>query len=400
MTDLKELCLRLDTLVVFRGLYDVPEFAALRDVIGYAVSGDGRKAFERYCSVVPSIYENGGSLTKLVQRLVLEDENFYILRKGEGRSTGAFADECLANELYAFQELACLPFEELSGYFGYEGFVPRYTTEPVDLSQDYALRIKSIGKFGYGIYSKYHVFVVKEGEIVPVEYPDSVKLSELSGYQRERGEVIANTLALLKGRPANNVLLYGDCGTGKSSTVKAIANEFRSEGLRLIELKKRQLHEIPNIVRTISRNPLKFIVFIDDLSFTEDDDDFAALKAILEGSVSSTADNLVIYATSNRRHLVRETFSAREGDEIHRNDTMQELLSLSERFGLRVVFSKPDKALYLSVVRDIASQYGIDKPEDELFREAEAYALARGGRSPRAAKQFVEYLKGAAVIGE
>ena len=108
----------------------------------------------------------------------------------------------------------------------------------------------------------------------------------------------------------------------------------------------------------------------------------------------------MIYATSNRRHLVRETFSAREGDEIHRNDTMQELLSLSERFGLRVVFSKPDKALYLSVVRDIASQYGIDKPEDELFREAEAYALARGGRSPRAAKQFVENLKGAADIGE
>ncbi len=395
MTDLKRLSAQLKTFVVFRGLYELPDFALLLETVDLAAKGQGAEALEKYCAVAPAFYDEGGSLTDWVLRLVLEDENFYILKKGEGAETGSLSDECLANELYTLQELACLPFEELSACFGTEEFVPRYTTEEKDFSQEYAVRIKQIDKFGYGIYSKYHVFVVKDGAIVPVEYPDKIRISELSGYESERGEVIANTMALLRGRPANNVLLYGDCGTGKSSTVKAIANEYRTMGLRLIELKKRQLHEIPNIVRTISRNPLKFIVFIDDLSFTEDDDDFAALKAILEGSVSSTADNLVIYATSNRRHLVRETFSAREGDEIHRNDTMQELLSLSERFGLRVVFSKPDKQLYLSVVRDIAKQYGVTMPEEQLFAEAERYALARGGRSPRAARQFIEFIKGA-----
>ena len=190
------------------------------------------------------------------------------------------------------------------------------------------------------------------------------------------------------------MLLYGDCGTGKSSTVKAIANEYAPQGLRLIELKKKQLHELPTIVETVSRNPLKFIIFIDDLSFTEDDDDFAALKAILEGSVSSSAANLVIYATSNRRHLVRETFSARQGDEIHFKDTMQELLSLSDRFGLTVTFQKPDKKTFLEVVSSLAKQYELEMPKDELDMKAEAFALARGGRSPRVAKQFIEYLKG------
>ena len=163
---------------------------------------------------------------------------------------------------------------------------------------------------------------------------------------------------------------------------------------RVIELKKKQLHEIPAIVETVSKNPLKFIIFIDDLSFTEDDDDFAALKAILEGSVSSTADNLCIYATSNRRHLVHETFSSREGDEIHFKDTMQELLSLSDRFGLTVTYQKPDKKIYLDVVEKLAKQYELKTPIDEVLQKAEAYALSRAGRSPRVAKQFVEYMKG------
>jgi hypothetical protein len=272
--------------------------------------------------------------------------------------------------------------------------MPHFKTHKADFSKIYADRIHSIGKFGYGIYSQYHVFLIDSGKIVPVEFPDDITLSKLSGYERERQEVIDNTLALLSGKPANNVLLYGDCGTGKSSTVKAIANEYAKDGLRLIELKKKQLHEIPAIVEQISRNPLKFIIFIDDLSFTEDDDDFAALKAILEGSVSSTAANLCIYATSNRRHLVRETFTARKGDEIHFNDTMQELLSLSDRFGLTVTYSKPDKQLYLSVVENLAKQYEIKTPIEEVKQRAEAFALTRAGRSPRVAKQFIEYLKG------
>ncbi|MCD7741447.1 MAG: ATP-binding protein [Ruminococcus sp.] len=357
-------------------------------------AGDKDEAVKSYCDFVSYLYIYGDNLTEYILKLVLENENLYMLKKAEGKQTGQMLDECLASELYLLEELAQVPCEDILDALKFDGFLPHYRTKKIDFSQIYAERIHEISKFGYGIYSQYHVFMLKDGKIVPVKYPDDITLDKLSGYKRERGEVIDNTLALLKGKPANNVLLYGDCGTGKSSTVKAIANEYAKDGLRLIELKKSQLHEIPEIVNQISRNPLKFIIFIDDLSFTEDDEDFAALKAILEGSVSSTADNLCIYATSNRRHLVRETFTAREGDEIHFNDTMQELLSLSDRFGLTVTYIKPDKKLYLSVVEDLAKQYEIKTPIEEVKKQAEAFALSRAGRSPRVAKQFIEYLKG------
>lgn len=394
MNGYKNLLMQAKTLVIFKGLKQRNVIKKLLLALEACEGDDKQEAVEKYSDFVAQLYTHSDNLTRYVLRLALENENLYMLRKGEGKETGMLLDECLANELMVLQELSRVSSEEIISKIGYDGFLPRYKTEELDFSQIYADRIHQINQYGYGIYAHYHVFVVKDGEIVPVEYPDPIRLSQLSGYERERGEVIDNTMALLKGKPTNNVLLYGDCGTGKSSTVKAIANEFYPNGLRLIELKKKQLHEIPSIVNIISKNPLKFIIFIDDLSFTEDDDDFAALKAILEGSVASTASNLAIYATSNRRHLVRETFSAREGDEIHFNDTMQELLSLSDRFGLTVTFSKPDKQLFLSVVRDLARQYSLKMPEDEVCAKAEAFAIARGGRSPRVAKQFVEYLKG------
>lgn len=393
MSKYRDLLERCETLVIFKSLKEDEVVHALLETLA-AAEDECSDSVSWYCEFVSLLYKHGDNLTKYILKLVLENENLYMLRRGSGEQTGELLDECLANELFLLEELAEISCEELTDSLDFDGFLPRYNTEKADFSKIYADRIHNIAKYGYGIYSQYHVFVIDNGKIVPVEYPDSISLSQLSGYERERGEVIDNTLALLVGKPANNVLLYGDCGTGKSSTVKAIANDYAKEGLRLIELKKKQLHEIPAIVEQISRNPLKFIIFIDDLSFTEDDDDFAALKAILEGSVSSTAANLCIYATSNRRHLVRETFSSREGDEVHRGDTMQELLSLSDRFGLTVTYVKPDKKLYLTVVESLAKQYDIKTPIEEVKQRAEAFALSRAGRSPRVAKQFIEYLKG------
>lgn len=393
MSKYRVLLERCETLVIFKSLKEDEVVHALLETLA-AAEDECSDSVSWYCEFVSLLYKHGDNLTKYILKLVLENENLYMLRRGSGVQTGELLDECLANELFLLEELAEISCEELTDSLDFDGFLPRYNTEKADFSKIYADRIHNIAKYGYGIYSQYHVFVIDNGKIVPVEYPDSISLSQLSGYERERGEVIDNTLALLAGKPANNVLLYGDCGTGKSSTVKAIANDYAKEGLRLIELKKKQLHEIPAIVEQISRNPLKFIIFIDDLSFTEDDDDFAALKAILEGSVSSTAANLCIYATSNRRHLVRETFSSREGDEVHRGDTMQELLSLSDRFGLTVTYVKPDKKLYLTVVESLAKQYDIKTPIEEVKQRAEAFALSRAGRSPRVAKQFIEYLKG------
>ena len=199
-------------------------------------------------------------------------------------------------------------------------------------------------------------------------------------------------MALLDGLPAANVLLCGDAGTGKSSTVKAIVNGLWQKGLRLIELRKKQLPLLPRVMEQIAHNPLKFIIFIDDLSFAQQDDGFGALKAMLEGSAAAKTPNAVIYATSNRRHIVRESFSARQGDDVHRNDTIEEMISLSARFGLSVLFVKPDKALYLHIVSQLAKANGLHCDENTLTTGAEAFALGRGGRSARAAKQYVDSL--------
>ena len=201
-----------------------------------------------------------------------------------------------------------------------------------------------------------------------------------------------NTKALLDGKPAANILLTGDAGTGKSSTVKAIANELFNEGLRVVEVRKDQLFSIPKVLDELSGNPLKFVLFIDDLSFQNDDDNFNTLKAVLEGSVTAKSNNVVIYATSNRRHIIKEKFSDREGDDIHRNDTMQELVSLSERFGIHITFSKPDKATFLHIVHHLADENGITMPSAELELLAERFALERGGRSARLARQFIDNL--------
>ena len=373
MTDFKRLLTQVRSLVVFRKLREDDVVRSMMQTMQCIEEKNTDMAVESYCGMCAGLYSCGDDLTEYIRKIMLEDENLYLLKKGEGKPTGAMLEACLASELAFLDELSAIPCDEFIRRIDYDGFLPEYKVSPQDLSQVYAERVHAINKVGYGVYSKHHIFIVKDGVLTPVEYPDPIRLSQLHNYEEERSQVIANTKALLAGKPANNVLLYGDCGTGKSSTVKAIAND---------------------IVETISRNPLKFIIFIDDLSFTEDDNDYAALKAILEGSVASTASNLVIYATSNRRHLVRETFTARKGDEIHFRDTMQELLSLSDRFGLTVTFQKPDKKLYLDLVDKLADQYQLKTAREELELRAEQFALGKGGRSPRVAKQFVEYIKG------
>ena len=226
--------------------------------------------------------------------------------------------------------------------------------------------------------------------MVPVQYPDPISLEQMVGYERERGIVVENTKALLAGKYASNVLLAGDAGTGKSATVKAIANAFKDDGLRLIELNKDQLCYIPQIMDHLCKNPLKFILFIDDLTFSEDDPNFGTLKATLEGSIAARMRNTVIYATSNRRHLVKETFD--DGSDKHSNDTVQERISLSERFGITITYSRPQKNLYLEIVHALAEQNGLDITMEELDAQAEQFALQKSGRSARAAKQLIDQL--------
>ena len=332
----------------------------------------------------------GTNWTEALLDAVLEEENL-CLRVAAGQDAGPVLETALNSELNFLQTLGRAPLDEV--FPGAAVFLPRWETTPdADYHAAYETRRAAMGQKGYGMFARHHVFALEDGHLVPVRYPDPQRLSELPGYEQEREKVIANTRALLEGRPANNVLLYGDAGTGKSSTVKAIANEFAPDGLRLIEVKKNQLYQIPALMDELAKNPLKFILFIDDLSFASNDDNFAALKAILEGGVGGRSHNVAVYATSNRRHLVKETMADRSGDDLHAMDTRQELMSLSARFGLTVTFQQPDKDRYDRILLELAKQYNVQMPSDQLFIKGAAFALRAGGRSPRVAKQFVELL--------
>lgn len=395
---LREWNARLHGLVVFRSLLDDPVVAKLLDLTdrmeagapGYGPVCDAVAQFEA------ALFEHTTNWGSYLSAAVLEAETVCVRQAASGTLAPAL-QTALDSELAFLQALCGLTLDELLAAAGSAigqaqelAFLPRWETSSIDLPAAYAQRMSEVGKKGYGMFAKHHVFTVENGQLVPVKYPDPQRLSELPGYEKEREKVIANTKALLAGMPANNVLLYGDAGTGKSSAVKAIANEFAPEGLRLVEVKKNQLYQIPDLMDKLAANPLKFILFIDDLSFTANDDNFAALKAILEGSVGGRAKNIAVYATSNRRHLIKETLTDRTGDDIHEADTRQELMSLSARFGLTVTFQRPEKARFETILAELAKQHGIDMPMDQLLVKAEAFAIRAGGRSPRVAKQFIE----------
>ena len=389
MNKLKELSLRLHAVSVMRDLLEDQVIKALMNFLDLADEASEADRVDAYTLFVSELYKTGAEdLSCYVKKIVFESENVYVKLKGKGEAPSAVLTKSLENELKTFDEVASLSAEELLSEFG---FLPRYYTGKCDISKEYIKRLDNISKYGYGIYAKYRMFYIGEdGQITPVQNPDETKLSDLIDYKREQNVIMDNTKALLEGLPAANILLTGDAGTGKSSTVKAVVNELCDNGLRIIEVRKEQLHGIPKILDELTKNPLKFILFIDDLSFTKDDDNFSALKAILEGSVSAKSNNVVIYATSNRRHLVKENFSDREGDDVHFNDTMQELLSLSERFGIQLTFSRPDKATYLDIVHNLADKQAITYDTEKLDTAAEKFALKRGTRSARAAKQFID----------
>ena len=382
---------KLHSLVIFRNILKdetIKKLIALFD----CNEDSKNEVTDRYCDFAQSLLSNGGNLTRYLLNLILEDENIYTRYKITGFGDGELLEPLLERELDVLEYLSKFDGSVLREFTG-DDTLARWKTEDISFGDIYHERLSEIHRKGFGIYAKYHMFILGDnGEIIPIKNPDPQKLSSLSGYDRERNLIIANTKALLEGKPANNVLLYGDAGTGKSSTVKAIGNEFRDMGLRIIELKKEQLHLIPELLDNISEKPLKFIIFIDDLTFASDDRDFCALKATLEGGVSSRGNNTIIYVTSNHRHLIKESSSDRQGDEISIGDKIQEIVSLSARFGLTVTYSKPDKDLYCQIVRDLAAAGGIELEEEKLYVRAEAFAIRHGGRNPRTAKQFIDLL--------
>ena len=392
MKKLEQINMKAKSFVVFNNILEDDVMKAFLNMIDIKEKSDIKKV-EEYSNFTRKLFEKSENFSDYIWKLIIFNENIYVYKLASKEIISNMLAQCVKHELQTLQDIATITSQDIRSEIEYNGFMAEWSINTeYDFNKMYEERMEKLFTVGYGIYSNNIMFTYDNGKVAPVKYPDNIRLSSHIGYERERKRIIDNTYAFIKGKPAANVLLYGDAGTGKSSTVKAIVNEYANEGLRMIEVRKGDLLEIPKLIQELANNPLKFILFIDDLSFSKNNEEIGALKAILEGSVTAKTSNVVIYATSNRRHLVQESFSERQGDDIHRNETIQEQISLSDRFGLSICFSKPNKKEYLDIIHGLLEEYKVKKIEN-VDMLAEQHAMSRGGRSGRTARQFVEYLK-------
>ena len=392
MKKLEQINMKAKSFVVFNNVLEDDVMKAFLNMIDTKEKSDIKKV-EEYSNFTRKLFKESENFSDYIWKLIIFDENIYVRKLASKEIISNMLAQCVKHELQTLQEIATITSKDIRSEIEYNGFMAEWSINTeYDFNKMYEERMEKLFTVGYGIYSNNIMFTYDKGKVVPVKYPDNIRLSSHIGYEGERKRIIDNTYAFIKGKPAANVLLYGDAGTGKSSTVKAIVNEYANEGLRMIEVRKGDLLEIPKLIEELANNPLKFILFIDDLSFAKNNEEIGALKAILEGSVTAKTSNVVIYATSNRRHLVQESFSERQGDDIHRNETIQEQISLSDRFGLSICFSKPNKKEYLDIIHGLLEEYKVKEIEN-VDMLAEQHAMSRGGRSGRTARQFVEYLK-------
>lgn len=367
------------------------------------------EATEYYSQMCLELYnsDKSASLPNYLYDLILYSENAFSLAcaKGKFHEISTHIIESVKNDIKTIRLFSEIDYDDIVGMLiknnpdlekvadsmpSYANSFKHYGKKDIweDYISDY---VRFYAKNGTGKFAKNYSFRMDlNGELLPVTHPDTIRLDNLKEYESQKQKANNNMVSFLSGNPYNNVLLYGDRGTGKSSCVKALANEYAEVGLRVIQLEKNKLKYLSNLMQSLADNPLKFLIFIDDLTFSEDDDNMGTLKAVLEGSVCAQPENTVIYATSNRRHIVRETFSAREGDELHKEDTIDEIMSLSDRFGLMITFQMPSREKFLDIARQMAEERGIDAPFEEIAEGIEKYALTRGYRSPRIAKQYLD----------
>ena len=376
----------IDSLVVFKNLKYSPCFISLKGVF----ENDEHK-IKSYSKFIDELIKYDLNFTKLVKDLVFCDENILTEMISQNKDWSSLKPqvEFELKNLYEVSKICKDDFcDEIKESF------KLFPVCDEDFSKDYFERIKNISKIGFGIYSSNYVFSANDdGELLPIETFNIRKLDEMYNYEREREKIINNTRALVEGKPCCNVLLYGDAGTGKSSSIKAIANEFFSDGLRLIEIKKSQIELIPSIVDKIANNPLKFIIFIDDVTFSTEDPAFCALKTILDGDSKGISENIAVYVTSNHRHLIKETKSERDADLIHATDNIQGILGLTARFGLTITYLRPDKQTFEDIILKMADEKGLVYNKEALLIRAQAFAIRNGGATPRCAKQFIDLVE-------
>jgi predicted AAA+ superfamily ATPase len=366
----------------------------------FAALSDAQQDWQTY--LITQLLQADNAFTRQVQRLPVENLSPALVK-------------AVCHDLQAMQTLYGCTSQQVSGWVQaiahldtppvawVQSFSP--SAHPIwatlQQSNHWADLINELATYhhhcGAGLFAQYHALRWQQHQLVGIAYPDPITLDDLAGYTLQREALIRNTKALLAGYPALHVLLYGSRGSGKSSLVKSLLHEFGDRGLRLVEVAKSELNALPEIADRLRDVPQKFILFVDDLSFEEDDDAYKALKVVLEGNLTARPPNVIVYATSNRRHLIREFFGDRprpsDADEIHSWDTVQEKLSFSDRFGLTLTFEAADQSTYLTIVHHLAQQAQLAIAPDELEKRALLWATRQNGRSGRTARQFIDALQ-------
>lgn len=397
--DLNTLRIALMGISVYRGVCKKPVMMQVAALLDALAAGQGELAVKHYTEVFYQLHQEGcAGLNGWLEEKLKDSEESYPLLVERGECDFAL-EEAARRDVENFAQLAELDCEVLIGAM--QSLLPQdYHPMLAGLPQwesgvtiDFDCLTQFYRDNGTGLFARYRAFLWEDGELFPIANPDAPEKHELLGYEQQREIVIANTHAMMQGHTVNNVLLYGDSGTGKSATVKSLLAVDGLEDLRIIELQKDGLGDMSALIRRLRDRRQKFILFIDDLAFDQDDRTYSLLKTILEGGLEPRPANVAIYATSNRRNLVRQTFSDRTGDEVDAAETIQEKTALADRFGLRVAYLPLNKPEFLKLIDGLAELEGIEMDPDELHAQAIKWEMRHPGRTPRTAHQFIASLK-------
>ena len=389
---------QLRGLSAFRSLLDTPMLKDALQLLDAAARRDGEGALAAYDQMFYRLKAEGYSgLGTWLWDTLRYTETPYGDLAGSGRSDPEL-EGAARRDVDALLQLARLGAEDIrvalkpiltEEYVSVLDNLPAWETGAPFTFEELAAFYRENGA---GLYAKYRAFLWEEGQLVPVADPDCPHPVELLGYDQQRKQVLDNTRLLVEGKPSNNVLLFGDGGTGKSATVKSMLYLPGMENLRLIEIQKENLVGMPRLIRSLAGRRQSFILFIDDLAFDQDDKTYSSLKTILEGGLEKRPLNVAIYATSNRRHLVRQTFSDRAGDEVDAFETISEKTALAERFGLRIPYMTMSKSEYLALIDHLAGLYHVEMNREVLHAKAMEWEIRHAGRTPRVARQFIASL--------